>query len=163
MSNYSANDIQTLSFREAVRSKLGMYLSADQQEAMQLGLRELIYNTRDEYEQGYGNKAIITIDVDKNKITLEDNARGIPCGMRNDGINSLTAACTMSHTGAKHEEGVYSGAVGINGIGLKVVCLTAEKFLVTVHRDKKVYWQMFEEGFAKTDVVEEPQDKGQNS
>ena len=76
MSNYSANDIQTLSFREAVRSKLGMYLSADQQEAMQLGLRELIYNTRDEYEQGYGNKAIITIDVDKNKITLEDNARG---------------------------------------------------------------------------------------
>ena len=162
MSNYNANDIQTLSFREAVRSKLGMYLSADQQEAMQLGLRELIYNTRDEYEQGYGNKAIITIEVDKNKITLEDNARGIPCGMRKDGVNSLTAACTMSHTGAKHEEGVYSGAVGINGIGLKVVCLTAEKFLVTVHRDKKVYWQMFEEGFAKTDVVEESQDKGQN-
>lgn len=162
MSNYNANDIQTLSFREAVRSKLGMYLSADQQEAMQLGLRELIYNTRDEYEQGYGNKAIITIEVDKNKITLEDNARGIPCGMRKDGVNSLTAACTMSHTGAKHEEGVYSGAVGINGIGLKVVCLTAEKFLVTVHRDKKVYWQMFEEGFAKTDVVEESQEKGQN-
>ena len=162
MSNYNANDIQTLSFREAVRSKLGMYLSADQQEAMQLGLRELIYNTRDEYEQGYGNKATITIEVDKNKITLEDNARGIPCGMRKDGINSLTAACTMSHTGAKHEEGVYSGAVGINGIGLKVVCLTAEKFLVTVHRDKKVYWQMFEEGFAKTDVVEESQEKGQN-
>ena len=162
MSNYNANDIQTLSFREAVRSKLGMYLSADQQEAMQLGLRELIYNTRDEYEQGYGNKAIITIEVDKNKITLEDNARGIPCGMRNDGVNSLTAACTMSHTGAKHEEGVYSGAVGINGIGLKVVCLTAEKFLVTVHRDKKVYWQMFEEGIAKTDVVEEAQEKGQN-
>lgn len=162
MSNYNANDIQTLSFREAVRSKLGMYLSADQQEAMQLGLRELIYNTRDEYEQGYGNKAIITIEVDKNKITLEDNARGIPCGMRNDGVNSLTAACTMSHTGAKHEEGVYSGAVGINGIGLKVVCLTAEKFLVTVHRDKKVYWQMFEEGIAKTDVVEETQEKGQN-
>lgn len=162
MSNYSVNDIQTLSFREAVRSKLGMYLSADQQEAMQLGLRELIYNTRDEYEQGYGNKAIITIEVDKNKITLEDNARGIPCGMRNDGVNSLTAACTMSHTGAKHEEGVYSGAVGINGIGLKVVCLTAEKFLVTVHRDKKVYWQMFEEGIAKTDVVEETQEKGQN-
>ena len=162
MSNYNANDIQTLSFREAVRSKLGMYLSADQQEAMQLGLRELIYNTRDEYEQGYGNKAIITIEVDKNKITLEDNARGIPCGMRNDGVNSLTAACTMSHTGAKHEEGVYSGAVGINGIGLKVVCLTAEKFLVTVYRDKKVYWQMFEEGIAKTDVVEEAQEKGQN-
>lgn len=162
MSNYNANDIQTLSFREAVRSKLGMYLSADQQEAMQLGLRELIYNTRDEYEQGYGNKAIITIEVDKNKITLEDNARGIPCGVRNDGVNSLTAACTMSHTGAKHEEGVYSGAVGINGIGLKVVCLTAEKFLVTVYRDKKIYWQMFEEGIAKTDVVEEEQEKGQN-
>ena len=67
--NYNANDIQTLSFKDAVRTKLGMYLSADQQEAMQLGLRELIYNTRDEYEQGFGNKAIIIIDEEKNKIT----------------------------------------------------------------------------------------------
>ena len=158
--NYNANDIQTLSFKDAVRTKLGMYLSADQQEAMQLGLRELIYNTRDEYEQGFGNKAIIIIDEEKNKITLIDNARGIPCGIRKDGINSLTAACTMSHTGAKHEEGVYSGAVGINGIGLKVVCLTAEKFLVTVYRDGKIYSQMFEEGDAITEVVEENQEKG---
>lgn len=159
MKNYGVNDIQTLSFRDAVRTKLGMYLSADQQEAMQLGLREIIYNTRDEYEQGYGDKIIIEIDKIANKITVTDNARGIPCGIRQDGINSLTAACTMSHTGAKHEEGVYSGAVGINGIGLKVVCLTAENFTVDVFRDGKIYSQWFKEGIAHTEVEEKSQQK----
>lgn len=151
---YDANDIQTLNFRDAVRTKLGMYLSADKQEAMQLGLREIIYNTRDEYEQGFGNQVIIDLDTDKNQISVLDNARGIPCGIRKDGINSLTAACTMSHTGAKHEEGVYSGAVGINGIGLKVVCLTAKEFKVRVYRDSKIYEQDFLEGKPVTEVNE---------
>ena len=47
-------DIVTLSFRDAVRSKIGMYLSADKEEAIMLGLRELIYNAEDEYEAGFG-------------------------------------------------------------------------------------------------------------
>ena len=47
--NYSANDIQTLSPGRAYRERLGMYLSADLQEAMDLGLRELVYNAQDEY------------------------------------------------------------------------------------------------------------------
>ena len=73
---------------------------------------------------------------------------------RADGVNSLTAACTMAHTGGKHEEGAYSGAVGINGIGLKVVCLTASNFEVEVRRDNKVYTQYFEEGLPTSDVKE---------
>ena len=50
MSEYNATDIQTLSPGRAFRERLGMYLSADLQEAMDLGLRELIDNAQDEYE-----------------------------------------------------------------------------------------------------------------
>ena len=47
--------------------------------------------------------------------------------MREDGTNSLVAAFTLPHSGAKHDTEVYAGAVGINGIGAKVVCHTSEK------------------------------------
>ena len=48
--NYNANDIISLSAGRAFREKIGMYLSADRQEAINLGLRELIVNVQDEYE-----------------------------------------------------------------------------------------------------------------
>ena len=47
---YSANDLTTLSPGRAFREKIGMYLSADRQEAINLGLRELIVNVQDEFE-----------------------------------------------------------------------------------------------------------------
>ena len=48
--NYTANDIVSLSAGKAFREKIGMYLTADRQEAVNLGLRELIVNVQDEYE-----------------------------------------------------------------------------------------------------------------
>ena len=48
--SYEAKDIVSLSAGRAFREKIGMYLSADRQEAINLGLRELIVNVQDEYE-----------------------------------------------------------------------------------------------------------------
>ena len=48
--DYTANDIVSLSAGKAFRDKIGMYLTADRQEAVNLGLRELIVNVQDEYE-----------------------------------------------------------------------------------------------------------------
>ena len=73
--NYSANDIQTLSPGRAYRERLGMYLSADLQEAMDLGLRELVYNAQDEYyatNQVYA-KIKITINTKTNEICTTYN------------------------------------------------------------------------------------------
>ena len=64
MSNYNEHSIKTLSFGRSVREKLGMYLSADRDLALVLGLRELIYNATDEYEQGYGTFIKINIRED---------------------------------------------------------------------------------------------------
>lgn len=144
--NYTANDIVSLSAGRAFREKIGMYLSADRQEAINLGLRELIVNVQDEYEV-YKPKIPqlkIKISTLEKRIDVVDNMRGIPVGIREDGINSLTAAFLIPHSGGKHTEGVYSSAVGINGEGNKIVCHTAKWLEVWVRRDGTIYHQRFE-------------------
>lgn len=159
---YTANDIVSLSAGRAFREKIGMYLSADRQEAINLGLRELIVNVQDEYEvyKPTNPKLIIKLNTKTHEIWVQDNMRGIPVGIRDDGMNSLTAAFLIPHSGGKHTEGVYSSAVGINGEGNKIVCHTAEWLSVEVYRDNKVYFQSFhsddEGAHADYDVKEHP-------
>ena len=144
--NYTANDIVSLSPGRAFREKIGMYLSADRQEAINLGLRELIVNVQDEYEvfKPINPELNISLDTATRIITVSDNMRGIPVGIRDDGINSLTATFLIPHSGGKHTEGVYSSAVGINGEGNKIVCHTAEWLRVKVYRDNNIYYQAFQ-------------------
>lgn len=162
--NYTANDIVSLSAGRAFREKIGMYLSADKQEAINLGLRELIVNVQDEYEVYKPVKPFLKIGLSTKtrEIVVSDNMRGIPVGIRDDGQNSLTAAFLIPHSGGKHTEGVYSSAVGINGEGNKIVCHTAEYLTVSVKRDGKIYTQRFEsneEGaIPTTEVMETPYD-----
>ena len=143
---YSANDLTTLSPGRAFREKIGMYLSADRQEAINLGLRELIVNVQDEFEVYKPENPFLKIELftKERKIRVSDNMRGIPCAVRNDGVNSLTAAFLLPHSGAKHKEGSYVSSVGINGEGNKVVCHTAKWLEVEVHRDGNIYFQRFE-------------------
>lgn len=123
-----------------------MYLSADRQEAINLGLRELIVNVQDEYEVYKPKNPYLQVVLDTNthKISVHDNMRGIPVGLRDDGMNSLTAAFLIPHSGGKHTEGAYSSAVGINGEGNKVVCHTASWLEVGVMREGKCWFQRFE-------------------
>ena len=142
---YTANDIVSLSAGRAFREKIGMYLSADRQEAINLGLRELIVNVQDEYEVYKPKNPYLKIELltKTREIIVSDNMRGIPVGIRDDGMNSLTAAFLIPHSGGKHTEGVYSSAVGINGEGNKIVCHTAEFLEVAVSRDGNIYTQSF--------------------
>lgn len=143
--DYTANDIVSLSAGRAFREKIGMYLSADRQEAINLGLRELIVNVQDEYEVYKPKNPYLEIKLftKTREIVVSDNMRGIPVGIREDGINSLTAAFLIPHSGGKHTEGVYSSAVGINGEGNKIVCHTAKWLEVVVSRDGNIYTQSF--------------------
>ena len=144
--NYTSNDIVSLSAGRAFREKIGMYLSADRQEAINLGLRELIVNVQDEYEVYKPTNPFLKIQLNTKtrEIIVQDNMRGIPVGIRDDGVNSLTAAFLIPHSGGKHIEGAYSSAVGINGEGNKVVCHTASWLEVRVMREGKIWFQRFE-------------------
>jgi DNA gyrase/topoisomerase IV subunit B len=152
---YNVNSIKTMEFSEAVIKKIGMYLSGDLEEAVELGFRELIYNSVDEYLQDFGNKIDIVIDTKNQIFSCEDNARGIPVGMRADGTNSLVAALTLPHTGGKHDNEVYSGAVGINGMGASIVTHTSEWLIAIVKTNGIIYRVKFK-GTDKGALIEEP-------
>lgn len=139
MSEYNVNSIKTIEFGEAASERIGMYLSADLEEAVFLGLREIISNAVDEYLQGYGKKIKVFINTQKQVFSVQDEGRGIPVGIRPDGTNSLVAALTLPHTGGKLDNEVYNSAIGTNGIGASIVTHTAEWLDVEVFRNDKVY------------------------
>lgn len=163
--NYTANDIVSLAPGRAFREKIGMYLSADRQEAINLGLRELIVNAQDEYEVYKPKNPLLKIILDTSSKTIQviDNMRGIPVGKREDGINSLTAAFLLPHSGGKHLEQAYSSAIGCNGEGIKVVCHTAKWLEVTVKRNGKIWFQRFESDKEGAKAVTEVKNIGKSN
>lgn len=167
MSEYNANSIKTLSFGEALNSgKIGMYLSADLEEAVFLGFREIISNSVDEYSQGFGKKIEIKINTKEQIFSVEDFGRGIPVGIRPDGTNSLIAALTMPHTGGKMDNEVYNTAIGLNGIGSSCVTNTAEFLNAEVIRDGKKYSVSFswsKKGAIASEVKEEKNNSNKSS
>lgn len=133
-SNYTANDIQTLDFRTAIRSRIAMYMgSADNMGVLQC-IREIITNSIDEATMGYGKK--ITVELyENNRVRISDEGRGCPFGKRADGTEALEAIYTMAHSGAKFNDKVFQNVAGQNGIGAKGVALSADHFTVTSFRE----------------------------
>ena len=146
--NYTAQDIETLSFRDAVRERVAMYMgSADNQGVLQC-VRELITNSIDEATMGYGN--LIVVELDNNKVTVADFARGVPFGLREDGTEAMEAIYTMPHTGGKFNEKVYQNVAGMNGIGSKGVALSSSYFKAVSYRDGKKATLVLEDGIKQS-------------
>ena len=133
---YNANSIETLSFKDAIRSRVAMYMgSADNMGVVQC-IREIITNSIDEATMGFGKK--ITVELDSgNTITISDEGRGCPFGKRDDGTEALEAIYTMAHSGAKFNDKIFQNVAGMNGIGAKGVALSADYFQVWSYRNGK--------------------------
>ena len=153
---YNANNIETLSFRDAVRSRVAMYMgSADNQGVLQC-VRELITNSIDETTMGYGDT--IWIELDGNQVTIQDNARGVPFGLREDGTEAMEAIYTMPHTGGKFDEKVYQNVAGMNGIGAKGVALSSSYFFASSCRDGEQATLILKDGIKESFKIEEIDD-----
>ena len=146
--NYTANDIQTLDFRTAIRTRIAMYMgSADNQGVLQC-VREIITNSIDEATMGYGNKIIVDL-YEGNRIKIADEGRGCPFGKREDGTEALEAIYTMAHSGAKFNDKIFQNVAGMNGIGAKGVALSSDHFQVWSYRDGKCATMWLEKGLKK--------------
>lgn len=137
MSEYNANSIKSLSFREGVRQRIQMYLGSDDIEGTYQALKEIINNSTDEALAGYGKKIEIRLQTDTNEISVRDYGRGVPFLVRENGENVLVNIYTKAHTGGKFDHSAYRNASGLNGIGGTCVCLSSLKFRVESYRDKK--------------------------
>jgi DNA gyrase/topoisomerase IV subunit B len=144
-SNYTAGNIQHLETREAMRSRIQMYLGSDDTEGIYQALKEIINNSTDEALAGYGKEIDIRLDEKTNTVEIRDYGRGVPFGII-DGRNILVAIYTESHTGGKFDKGAYKNSSGLNGIGGTAVCMSSYQFLVRSMRDGKVAEAIFNEG-----------------
>lgn len=157
MVEYNAQSIETLSFRDAIRSRVAMYMgSADNMGVLQCA-REIITNSIDEATMGFGKK--ITVELFKrNRMRITDEGRGCPFGKRDDGTEALEAIYTMAHSGAKFNDKVFQNVAGQNGIGGKGVALSSDDFIVTSFREGKRAVLKLKKGI-KTDFFIEDQPK----
>ena len=147
---YDINSIQSLDFREGVRTRIQMYLGSDDNEGTYQALKEIINNSTDEALAGYGKNIEITLDSATNGIRVRDYGRGVPFGKREDGENVLVSIYTKSHTGGKFDHDSYKNASGLNGIGGSCVCLSSLRFEVTSIRDGKRATATFNKGILDT-------------
>lgn len=145
MSNYSAKNIKHLDTREAIRTKIPMYLGSDTTDGIYQAFKEIINNSTDEALAGYGQEIDIKINEAENCVEIRDYGRGVPFGIIN-GKNILVAIYTEAHTGGKFDKGAYKNASGLNGVGGTAACMSSKYFLVKTMRDNMVATAEFKEG-----------------
>ena len=76
--NYGIEDIESLSFKDGVRTRIAMYLGSADMQGVYNAIQEIISNSIDEYYMGYGEKIEIGLGPD-NMITITDKGRWHKC------------------------------------------------------------------------------------
>jgi DNA gyrase subunit B len=143
---YTAEDIQVLGGREAVRRRPGMYIGSTDQRGLHHLIYEIAYNSIDEAMAGCCDRITVTLKADKSVITI-DNGRGIPVDIHpTTKVSALETVMTVLHAGAKFGGKTYAVSGGLHGVGASVVNALSEWCTVDVRLDGKVYHQEYQRG-----------------
>lgn len=92
--HYGEENIQVLEGLEPVRKRPGMYIGSTDEKGLHHLAVEILDNSIDEALAGYCTHAYITINAD-GSLTIEDNGRGIPCGIhKTEGVSAVEVCLT---------------------------------------------------------------------
>lgn len=145
---YDENSIQSLSPLEFTRLRPGVYCGSTEY-STQLVI-EVVSNAIDEFKAGHGNLIEVKIDtIGDISYMVRDYGQGfLVNSLREDGKTVLQAAFdTLNTSGKFSDDGVYEGtALGLNGIGCKLVNFLSHKMEVETFRDGMTEIIFFEEG-----------------
>jgi DNA gyrase subunit B len=145
-SEYTAEDIQVLGGREAVRRRPGMYIGSTDQRGLHHLVYEIAYNSVDEAMAGCCDRIIVTLKKDKS-VSVVDNGRGIPVDIHpTTKVSALETVMTVLHAGAKFGGKSYTVSGGLHGVGASVVNALSEWTIVDVKRDGKLWHQEYRRG-----------------
>ena len=151
--SYTADQIQVLEGLEPVRKRPGMYIGSTDSRGLHESLREIVDNSVDESFAGVANKVWVRLGED-GSATIRDNGRGIPVDKHKSGVSALELTMTKLHAGGKFGGGAYKVSGGLHGVGASVVNALSSYFRVVVLRNNKAYYQEYNAGKPKHDVVE---------
>ena len=145
--NYGDDAIVTLSPREHIRLRPGMYVGvvgdgSQPDEALYVLIKEVVDNSIDEFIMGAGRQIDITLA--DNVVTVRDYGRGIP-------LKSLAAAVGQMNTGGKYGGDAFKKTVGLNGVGVKAVNMLSEEFTARSVRDGEARTGTFAKGLEVSD------------
>ncbi|MDQ0513806.1 DNA gyrase subunit B [Mycoplasmoides fastidiosum] len=144
--NYNDDSIDVLEGLEPVRMRPGMYIGSTDVVGLHQMVWEIIDNSVDEAVGGFANEITVTLKPDR-FVSVEDNGRGIPVGIKKEfNISTLEVVLTKLHAGGKFNNDSYKVSGGTHGVGASCVTALSTWLEANVYRDGNHYQAVFVDG-----------------